>query len=99
MRRNKMRKAYIIGSDMLEFGKYKNITHHELGKRTFINVLADAQINASQIQSVHFGNCLWGYDLNQQCIRGHIIMKHCGLDKVPVTNVEAACSTGSVALY
>lgn len=94
-----MRKAYIIGSDMLAFGKYKDVTHHELGKRTFMNVLADAKINANQIQSVHFGNCLWGYDLNQQCIRGQVIMKYCGLDKVPVTNVEAACSTGSVALY
>lgn len=94
-----MRKVYIIGSDMLAFGKYIDVTHHELGKRTFLNVLNDAKIQAGQIQSVHFGNCLWGYDLNQQCIRGHIIMKYCGLDQVPVTNVEAACATGSAALY
>lgn len=94
-----MRKVYIIGSDMLPFGKYLDVSHKELGKRTFENVLADAQLTPRDIQSVHFGNCLWGYDYNQQCIRGQIVMRYCGLDEVPVTNVEGACATGTIALY
>ena len=94
-----MKNVYIIGVDSLKFGKYKEKDHRELVKETFESCLVDAGIAANDIQSVHFANSLWGYYNRQDGIRGHIAMRHCGLEKVPITNVEAACASGTLALH
>lgn len=94
-----MKDVYIIGVDTLRFGKYLDKTHVQLAEETLNGVLADARLSIKDIQSVHFSNCLWGYDKNQQLIRGHIAMRHCKMDKIPITNHEAGCTSGSLAFY
>jgi acetyl-CoA acetyltransferase len=61
--------------------------------------LEDAQLTPKDIQSVHFGNCLWGYDSGQNGIRGQLAMRGCHITEVPITNLEGACATGSMAFH
>lgn len=94
-----MKNVYIIGVDTLQYGKYLDQDHRDLVKQTFDGCIKDAGISQSDIQSVHFANSLWGYYNSQDGIRGHIAMRHCGLEKIPVTNLEAACASGTLALH
>jgi len=94
-----MRNVYIIAADATKFGKYIDLDHRELAKMTVDAALEDANIDKDCIQSIHFANCLWGFYNGQHGIRGHIAMRHCGFDGIPVTNVEAACTSGTLALH
>ena len=94
-----MRDVYIIGSDTLKFTRYMDVSHIELTRRTVDACLADAQLTRQDIQSVHFGNGLWGYTHGQHGIRGQLAMRGIGIDTIPVTNHEAACATGTLALH
>lgn len=94
-----MRDTFIIGVDTLRFGKYLDKTHQELVKMTLFPALEDAGIQLSDIQSVQFANSLWGYSHGQCGIRGHLAMRYCGMEKTPITNIEAACSGGALALH
>lgn len=93
------REVYIIGSNTTKFGKFMDLTHTELARQTIEDSIADAGIDKKEIQSVFFGNGLWGYSHGQHGIRGHLVMRSMGMDGIPVTNVEAACATGSLALH
>jgi acetyl-CoA acetyltransferase len=55
--------------------------------------------NKTDIQSIHFGNGLWGYYSGQHGIRGQPVMRSMGIDSVPVNNVEGACATGTICLH
>lgn len=84
---------------MIKTGKYLDKSIPDLTKLTVEGVLQDANISKDDIQSVHFGNCGWGYFQNQHLIRGQISMRACGIDRIPITNHEAACATASLALH
>jgi acetyl-CoA acetyltransferase len=94
-----MRNVYIIGSDTLKFGKYLDVSHAELTRRTVEACLADADLSKKDIESAHFGNSQWGYTHGQHAIRGQLALRKTGIDTIPVTNHEAACATGSLALH
>lgn len=94
-----MRDVFIIGSDAQKVGKYLEVSHKELARRTVEACLQDAGLQKSDIQSVHFGNGLWGYSHGQHGIRGHLAMRAMGIDTIPINNVEAACATGTLCLH
>jgi acetyl-CoA acyltransferase len=94
-----LRNVYIIGSDTLKYGKYLGVSHEELTRQTVEACLKDAKLSKEDIESVHFGNSQWGYSHGQHAIRGHLAMRKMGIDTVPITNHEAACATGSLALH
>ncbi|MGI5936801.1 MAG: thiolase family protein [Oscillospiraceae bacterium] len=75
------------------------MSHKELTRMTVEACLKDAGLDKSAIQSVFFGNGLWGCTHDQHGIRGHLAMRYCGIDGIPITNVEAACATGTLALH
>lgn len=93
-----MRDVYVIGVHTTPFGKHPDKSYPELVKWTVDAVVEDAGISKSDIESVHFGNCTWGYSENQHGIRGQLVMREAGIDQVPITNVEGACATGSIAV-
>lgn len=94
-----MRNVYIIGSYTTKYGKYLDTTHEELTRMAVEPCLEDAGITKEVIQSAFFGNCLWGFTDGQEGIRGHVALRSMGIDSIPITNVEAACSTASLALH
>ena len=94
-----MRNVYIIGSGMIRFGKYPDGTVRTMAEEAINLALADAGLDKKQIQSAFFSNTFWGMFSDQHSIRGQVVFRGLGMDKIPVTNVENACAGASTALH
>ncbi len=93
-----MRDVVIIGVGMTRFGRFLERSPKDLGLEAVWNAVEDANVSIKQIQVAYVGNAL-GAQLNE--LKGTIgqhILTHAGIEKIPVTNVENACSSGSTAL-
>jgi len=91
--------VYILGSAMIKFGKYmdrgiKALTGEALGL-----VLKDSGLGLEDIQAAWFSNSGWGIHTFQHCIRGQVALSANGLERIPITNVENACASGSTAFH
>jgi len=99
-----MRNVYIIGSYSTQFRKWPELTHKELTRDAYLNVLMDAGMeDGCEIEFAWFGNCFmnsWG-----QCnIQGQVcfiplVREKLFPERVPLINVEGGCATASMALH
>ena len=96
--------AWIIGVGATRFQRWPQETHHALATSALSEALEDAGLEDGHgIAAVWFGNCgmhHWG----QANIRGQVALDPLISDGllpagVPITNVEAGCATGSLALH
>lgn len=94
-----MEPVYIIGVGKIRFGKYPDQTVRSMSEQAIRLALADAGLETGDLQSAFFANSFWGMYTGQHCIRGQIVLREMGIDKIPVTNVENACAGGSTALH
>ncbi len=94
-----MANTYIAGVGMIRFAKYPDRTVRDMAEEAIKLVLEDAGLAAGDIQAVYFSNTFWGMFANQHSIRGQVIMRGMGVDRIPVVNVENACAGASTALY
>ncbi|TAL31627.1 MAG: thiolase family protein [Spirochaetes bacterium] len=94
-----MENIYIIGIGMIRFSKYPGESVRTMAEKTVHEALGDAGISAKDLQAVYFSNTFWGMFANQHSIRGQVVMRGMGIDKIPVTNVENACAGASTALH
>ncbi|MBN1534343.1 MAG: thiolase family protein [Spirochaetes bacterium] len=94
-----MNKAYIIGSGMIRFQKYPDETVRTMAEKAIDLALRDAGLEKRDLQAGFFSNTFWGMFANQHSIRGQVVFRGVGIDKIPVTNVENACAGGSTALH
>ena len=94
-----MKGVYIIGAGMIRFGKYPDKTVRTMAEEATLLALQDAGLVKEDLQSVFFSNSFWGMFANQHSIRGQVVMRGMGIDKIPVTNVENACTGASTALH
>jgi acetyl-CoA acyltransferase len=94
-----MNKAYIIGTGMIRFNKYPDKTVRTMAEEVITLALADAGVGKKDIQAGFFSNTFWGMFANQHSIRGQVVFRGMGMDKIPVTNVENACAGASTALH
>jgi acetyl-CoA acyltransferase len=94
-----MKGVYIIGAGMIRFGKYPDKTVRTMAEEATLLALQDAGLVKEDLQSVFFSNSFWGMFANQHSIRGQVVMRGMGIDKIPVTNVENACAGASTALH
>jgi acetyl-CoA acyltransferase len=90
--------VYIIGTGMTRFGKMPGRAVRSMAEEATRQALEDAGIDGKTLGAVFFSNTFWGMFSNQHSIRGQVIMRGMGIDKIPVTNVENACAGGSTAL-
>ena len=84
---------------MIRFSKYPDKTVRFMAEEAIELVLKDAGLDKKDMQAVFFSNTFWGMFSNQHSIRGQVILRGMGIDKIPVTNVENACAGGSTALH
>jgi acetyl-CoA acetyltransferase len=84
---------------MIRFGKYAEKTVRTMAEEAIHLVLEDAGLTGKDLQAVFFSNTFWGMFSNQHSIRGQVILRGMGIDRIPVTNVENACAGGSTALH
>jgi acetyl-CoA acetyltransferase len=87
-----MSDVYVVGTDMIRFGRYPERTVEDLGAEAALLALADAQLGIRDMQAVYCGN-LW----QANAAVGQRIMKQIGQTGVPVVNTANACATGATA--
>ena len=91
--------VYIIGVGMIRFGKHFEKGIKDMTGEALKLVLDDCDLSQDEIEAAWFSNSGWGISAFQHCIRGQVALSANGLDKIPVTNVENACASGSTALH
>jgi acetyl-CoA acetyltransferase len=83
---------------MTKFGKHLECGLKALGGEAVQAALADAGIDARQLEVAYVGNAAAGLVTGQESIRGQVILRALGIGRIPVINVENACASGSTAL-
>jgi acetyl-CoA acetyltransferase len=92
-----MRDVFVIGAGMIRFGKYADETVRTMAEKAIHLALEDAGLGKQDLQAAFFSNTFWGMFTNQHSIRGQVVLRGMGIDKIPVTNVENACAGASTA--
>ncbi|MEC1520451.1 thiolase family protein [Neobacillus niacini] len=94
-----MQDVYIIGIGMNKFGKYPGETVRTMAEQVIQQSLEDAGVSKEDLQAGFFSNTFWGMFDKQHSIRGQVVFRGMGIDRIPVTNVENACAGASTALH
>lgn len=94
-----MENVYIIGTGMIRFTKYPDRTVRDMAVEAILLALADAGLDRKAIQAAFFSNTFWGMFSNQHSIRGQVVLRGMGIDRIPVANVENACAGATTALH
>jgi acetyl-CoA acetyltransferase len=89
--------AYVAGVGMTPFGRHLDKTLKALAGLAIVDALRDAGIDQSQLQAAWMGNAAAGVVTGQEMIRGQVALRHLGIGRIPVVNVENACASSSTA--
>ncbi len=87
-----LRDVYVVGIDMVRFGRYPDKSVPNLGAESALLALDDCGLNMFDIQALFCGNLLQAYGMN-----GQKILQELGQTGIPVVNVSNACATGATA--
>ncbi len=92
-----MRKVAIIGAGMTTFGEHWEYGFRDLVVEAGLRAVTDAGISGDKIDAGFIGTMASGRLIGQEHI-GALIADYMGLNPIPVTRVEGACASGSLAL-
>lgn len=84
--------AYISGVAMTRFGKQPERTIEQLGREAMLKALKDAGIERRDVDEVFCGSLFGGTLIGQR------ILRDIGMTRIPITNVENACSSSTTAM-
>lgn len=94
-----MTQLYVAGIAMTKFGPALGASVKSLTSEAVAACLQDAGAVAADVQATFFSNTLQGVLEGQLSISGQIALKHAGIERVPIVNVENACASGSTAFW
>ena len=87
-----MTDAYIVGVDMIKFGRFPDQTVPQIGAQSALMALDDCGLTIQDMQALYCGN------LGQASgMVGQRILQEIGQTGIPVVNVSNACATGATA--
>ena len=87
-----MSDVYIVGVDMIKFGRFPEQTVPQLGAKAALMALDDAGLTIQDMQALYCGN------LGQASgMVGQRILQQIGQTGIPVVNCANACATGATA--
>jgi acetyl-CoA acetyltransferase len=87
-----MSDVYVLGVDMMKFGRFPNLTVPQLGAQAALMALDDAGLTIQQMESLYCGN------LGQaNGMVGQRLLREIGQTGVPVVNCSNACASGATA--
>jgi acetyl-CoA acyltransferase len=87
-----MTDVYVLGIDMMKFGRFPDTTVLELGARAALMALDDAGLSIMQMQALYCAN------LGQSnAMVGQRVLREIGQSGIPVVNVANACASGATA--
>lgn len=84
--------VYILGVDMIKFGRFPERTIQSLGAEAALMALDDAGLSIEDMQALYLGNVS---HVTQYV--GQKILQEIGLTGIPVTNCTNACASGATA--
>lgn len=87
-----MSDVYIVGIDMIRFGRYPDRTVPSLAAEAALMALDDCGLSIRDMQALYCGNLGQASGMVGQRMLGEI-----GQTGIPVTNVANACATGATA--
>ncbi len=93
-----MAEAAVVGVGMIPFGKHPDETLVDLGAEAAYLALQDAGLAPGEVGVAFFANGLAGRLFGDFTI-GQNVFWEVGLNRIPVINVENACTSGSTAFY
>src|SRR5262244_4570558 len=88
-----MSDVYVLGIDMLKFGRYPDVDVPGLGAQAALLALDDAGLRIQDVEALFCGNLL-----QASAMVGQRILQEIGQTGIPVTNSSNACATGATAL-
>ena len=87
-----MTDAYVVGVDMIKFGRFPDKTVPEIGAEAALMALDDCGLTIHDMEALYSGN------LGQASgMVGQRILQQIGQTGIPVVNVANACATGATA--
>jgi acetyl-CoA acetyltransferase len=93
-----MRQVDIIGVGLTFFGKQPERSLLNLGSAVALEAIKDAGIKPSQIGAGFYSNARGG-SLFGEYTAGQNVLWQVGINRVPIVNVENACTSSSSAFY
>jgi acetyl-CoA C-acetyltransferase len=92
-----MRRVAIIGVGMTSFGEHWGKGFRDLVVEAGVKALTDAGVSGDNIGAGYIGTMASGRLIGQEHIGG-LLADYMGLNPIPITRVEGACASGSLAL-
>ncbi len=92
-----MRRVAIIGCGMTKFGEHWDTGLRDMVVEAGLNAIQDANLPGEKIDAGYIGTMASGSFIGQEHI-GALIADYMGLNPIPITRVEGACASGSLAL-
>ena len=87
-----MSDVYILGVDMIKFGRFPDVPVPKLGAQAALMALDDAGLNIKDMEALYCGN------LGQAgAMVGQRVLAEIGQTGIPVVNCANACATGATA--
>src|SRR5881227_3392374 len=90
-----MRRVAVIGVGVTKFGRHER-TSAELFAEAAADALADAEMPASRVQALYYGNVVGG-ETEKQLHTGPQAASILGIPAIPTTRFEAACASSHAA--
>ncbi len=84
--------VYVIGTDMIKFGRFPERTVPDLGAEAALLALDDAGLGIKDMQALYCGNLFQASGMV-----GQRILHQIGQTGIPVVNTANACATGATA--
>lgn len=88
----------VIGVGMIPFGKHPEKTLVEMGVEAAYLAIKDSGIKPAQVGAGFFANAFAGRLFGDMTV-GQNVFWGVGINRVPVVNLENACTSGSTAFY
>lgn len=93
-----MPKPVVAGVGMIPFGKHPQRSLVDMGAEAAFLALKDAGVAPGRVEAGFFANGL-GSRLFGDSTIGQNVLWEVGVNRIPVVNVENACTSGSTAFY
>ncbi len=93
-----MKEVFVTGAGIIPFGKHPERNLVDMGAEAAYLALMDAGIGPSAVDAAVFANGLAGRLFGDMTV-GQNVFWEVGINRIPMLNVENACTSGSTAFY
>jgi len=90
--------AAIVGVGLTPFGRFQDRTLSQLAGEAISAALADAGMEASEVEAAFVANSMASVTTGQVAIVGQAVLRPLGFSSIPVYNIDNACAASSSAL-